>query len=1007
MLAFALPRPARSRFLLLAGTALLAHGCGGGGSGGGATTPNATPVAAITTSATSGTATLAVDFSGTLSSDSDGSITGWAWDFGDGATGSGITVQHAYTTAGNYTATLTVTDDDGASDSASIDISVTANTPPVAIVRADVVEGLAPLTVRFDGSASSDADGPLTWHWDFGNGDFADIPAPAALYDVPGQYVATLTVTDSGGTTSSTSITLYVAGSTDAFALAGNVSIGESTHVDCDTAGGGVAGCNQSPANAQALPVPVVAGGHAQHGGDAIDHYRVNLAGGETLALAVADSSPANDLDLRLYAADGTTLIAQSAQPATTPETLVAPAAGTYVVEVNAAAGSSNYVLTIGTATLGIDAPGDFVDGEYIVQFSGARIPWRLDAQGDARANEFGMDVTGNAVDAPLLMREPGGRRAARARLDNRAQERLRDFRRHPDVGWAEPNRIRRPLGIDAMDTWYPLQWNLPLARFPGAWAADTVLRGTGSVVAVIDTGILATHPDFAGRLLAGYDFISDPLNAGDGNGIDPTPTDEGGDRIGRSSFHGSHVAGIIAANTQFSATAGNSGIAGGAPLAQVMPLRVVGRYGASSYDIIQAIRYAAGLSNDSGTTPATPADVINLSIGSTGYSQAEQDAVTAARAAGVIVVAAGGNTGTDIRVYPAAYAGVVGTGAVALDRSRAPYSTSGAHIDLVAPGGNLAADLDGNGFPDGVLSTLADDSSGLVVPGYDFYQGTSMAAPHVAAAAAMMKSLLPTLTPALFDSLLASGALTRDLGAGGRDDLYGMGLLDAEKALVATGMVSATPPVAVASPARLAFGAAAAQALVVVDNGGGGTLSISGSSSDQPWLSVSAQSVDGSGLGTYRIDVDRSALVDGNYSGTLLFTTSAGNLAVPVSLSVDSAVTVPSAGALYVVVWDSQAQAFVPYPNNPPFAGGGLLFDLGDVVAGHYQVYVGTDNDNDGFICDPGEACGAWPTLDEPLRFTHARDRTDLSFSVSYVTGVGTLADDGGPSTRRGIPRR
>lgn len=994
------------RLLLLIVTALIAHGCGGGGGSGGGADSNASPMAIIHATSTSGPATLTVNFSGTSSTDSDGTITGWSWDFGDGDTATGNTVQHAYDTAGHYTVTLTVTDNDGASDSATVDISVSVNTPPVAIARADVVEGMAPLTVRFDGSGSSDVDGPLTWQWGFGNGDTADIAAPAALYDVPGQYTATLTVTDSGGATTSTTLTIYVAGSSDTFTLAGSVSIGESTHVDCDTAADGIAGCNQSPANAQSVPAPATIGGHAQHGGDASDHYRVNLAGGETLALAVADSNAANDLDLRLYAADGVTLVAQSAQPATSPETLVVPTAGTYVVEIRATAGSSNYVLTIGTATLGSNAQGEFVDGEYIVQFNGARIPWRIDAQAEARASEFGMVVSGQGAGAPMLLREPGTRRAPRAHLDEQARQRLRAFRQHPDIGWAEPNRVRRPLGVDATDTWYPLQWNLPLARFPGAWAADPLLRGTGSLVAVIDTGILATHPDFTGRLSGGYDFISDPLNAGDGNGIDADPADEGGDRIGRSTFHGSHVAGIIAANAQFIATAGNTGIAGGAPRAMVMPLRVVGRYGATSYDIIQAIRYAAGLANDSGTTPATPADVINLSIGSTGYSQAEQDAIAAARAAGVIVVAAGGNTGTDIPVYPAAYAGVVGTGAVALDRSRAPYSTTGAHIDIVAPGGNLAADLDGNGFPDGVLSTLADDSSGVVVAGYDFYQGTSMAAPHVAAAAAMMKALLPTLTPALFDSLLAAGALSRDLGAAGRDEIYGMGLLDAEKALVATGMVAATPPVAVATPTRLALGATTAQALVVIDNGGGGTLAVSGSSSDRPWLSVSEQSVDGNGLGSYRIDVDRGALVEGTYAGSLQFTTSAGTLIVPVSMSVDAAVTVPAAGTLYVVVWDPQAQQFAPYTNNPPF-GAGLAFNLGDVAAGQYQLYVGTDNDNDGFICDPGEACGAWPTLAEPLRFAHARDRTDLSLGVGYVTGLSTLASDGGPGTRHGIPRR
>ncbi len=951
---------------------------------------NTPPLAVLNANTVAGFAPLTVQFDGSASTDADGTIVSWQWAFGDGSTGSGSTLQHIYATAGTYTATLTVTDDHGGTAVATTNITATLNTPPLAVLNANTVEGFAPLTVQFNGNASTDADGPIAGYlWNFGNGDSAAIAAATALYSSAGQYTAQLTVTDGGGVTASATTTVYVATTADSFTLAGALSVPDTLFADCDTAGGGIPGCNQSVANAQPLPAPAIVGGYAALASDASDYFSVALAGGETISLFVADSSPTNNIDLKLYDASGTTLVVQSANTNTARESLGVPAAGNYIVQVESVAGSSNYVLSIGTATA--STAGEFVDGEFIAHFTQLRVPWRIDAQREARSAELDLEVIGGNADTPMLLRDRTRPRTLQRSLDKHAQATLARLRTHPDVAWVEPNRVRNSLGINATDTYYPLQWNLPLAHFPGAWEIDA-LHGSGAVVAVIDTGILATHPDLAGRITTGYDFISDPANANDGDGIDTDPADPGGDGIGRSTFHGSHVAGIIAANAQFVASAGNTGIAGAAPGAQVMPLRVIGRYGGTSYDIVQAIRYAAGLSNDSNTLPAAPADVINLSIGATGYSQAEQDAVTAARAAGVIVVAAGGNTGTNISIYPAAYVGATGVGAVTLDQRRAAYSTLGAHIDIAAPGGDNSADLDGNGFPDGILGTLADDSSGVLIAGYDFYQGTSMAAPHVAAVAALMKALSPTLTPAAFDSLLAAGDLTRDLGAGGRDDEYGMGLLDAEKALVATGLVSATPAAPVASPARVSLGATATQALVVVDNGGGGAMQVTSLSDDQPWLTVSTANIDPlTGLGSYLISVDRNTLANGIYTGTITFTTTAGALTVPVTLVVDASIPAATAGTLYVIVWDPVAQQTVT--GSAGLAGSSTSFDLGSVIAGNYQVYAGTDNDNDGFICDPGEACGAWLTLDEPKLFPHVRNRTDLSFSIGYSTTLSTLS--------------
>lgn len=1014
-------------------------GCGGGGGSGTVVDDgddvlpaNILPAAVFTATPENGTAPLDVDFDGNTSFDADGTIALWSWTFGDGSTGTGPVVQHTYASAGTYTATLTVTDDRGGTGTASLDITVDSATPPpppppanalpVAVIQASTLEGLLTgvppqLTVTFDGRTSYDTDGAIAgYRWDFDNDGIpdSDVAAPAWIFDASGQHEVSLTVIDDDGGNASTSVTVYAAAPGDVFAIAGTVGIPDTVFADCDTADsisrGTIAGCNQGFDDAQSLPAPAIVGGHASVADDADDYFAVSLAGGETLSLSVAASNASNDLDLRLYDA-GRNLVDESAQPDAEQESLVAPAAGNYFIRVTAAVGASNYVLSIGTATTSLHSGADeeVIDNEFIIHFAALRIPWRHDAQAEARTAELGLAIVAGNGDRPMLARDTSRPGKVRRGQDPAMQSTLRRLRQAADVALAEPNRVRRTLDIDATDTYYPMQWNLGLSRFPAAWEMDTVNRGDGSIVAVIDTGILEDHPDLAGQLVAGHDFVSDPANANDGDGADTDPADPGGDSLGgRSIFHGTHIAGIIAARTRFTPADGsNTGMAGAAPLAKVMPVRAIGRHGGTSYDIIQAIRYAAGLENDSGTVPATPADVINLSIGSTGYSQAEQDAVSAARAAGVIVVAAGGNTGTNTTIFPAGYAGVVGVGAVALDRSRAPYSTIGTHIDLVAPGGNLAADLDGNGIPDGILGTLANDRDGSLVYGYDFYQGTSMAAPHVAAAAAMMRSLLPGLTPANFDSLLAAGELTRDLGATGRDDEYGMGLLDAGKALLATGTVSATPATPVASPSRLSLGATATQALVVIDNGGGGTLTVTGQVTDQPWLAVTPQSVDANGLGSYRIDIDRNGLADGNYSGTVNFNTDAGALAVPVSMIVDATVPASAAGTLYVVVWDPVARQAVPFANNPPFAPDAPSFDLGSVDAGNYQIYIGTDNDNDGAICDPGEACGAWPSLNEPWTFAHVRDRTDIGFTVGYAASLGTLSTGVVTIPPEGIPRR
>ncbi|MEV7452661.1 S8 family serine peptidase [Streptomyces nigra] len=357
-------------------------------------------------------------------------------------------------------------------------------------------------------------------------------------------------------------------------------------------------------------------------------------------------------------------------------------------------------------------------------------------------------------------------------------------YQADPQVAYVVPDRLNKPQATPN-DTEYAKQWDLfettAGMRVPGAWDVAT---GTGVTVAVIDTGYVS-HSDLAANIVAGYDFISDATVANDGNGRDSNPADPGdwtaanecqsGDPAYGSSWHGTHVAGTIAAVTNNS-----KGVAGIAYGAKVSPLRVLGKCGGYDSDIIDAITWASGGTVSGVPANANVAKVINMSLGGGGScTTATQSAINAAVSRGTTVVVAAGNSNANAANYsPASCANVISVAAADRQGNRSYYSNYGTVVDIAAPGGETNSVT-----ADGILSTLNSGAQGPSGENYAYYQGTSMAAPHIAGLAALMKSANASLTPAQIESAIKTNARTLPGTCSGG---CGAGLADATKTVQA-----------------------------------------------------------------------------------------------------------------------------------------------------------------------------------------------------------------------------
>ncbi len=389
----------------------------------------------------------------------------------------------------------------------------------------------------------------------------------------------------------------------------------------------------------------------------------------------------------------------------------------------------------------------------------------------------------------------------------------IRRLRLHPEVLHVEADERQR-IQTTPNDTSFALQTHLGAPssyasglNMPLAWNRTT---GTAVVVAVLDTGVRLNHPDLVGKMLPGYDFVSEVNYANDGNGRDSDASDPGdwvtsaetktalfaSCDVAASSWHGTFIAGQIAA-----ATNNGAGIAGVNWNAKILPIRVSGKCGALLSDILDAMRWAAGLAVAGVPNNPNPARVINLSFGgSQPCSAAYQDVINEVTNAGTLVVVAAGNSygvGDTMQLKrPADCQRVLAVGAVQRDGAKTNYSYVGANMGLMAPGGSQGA---------GLYSTL---NSGLSVPvtdGYGTKIGTSFSAPLAAGVASLMLAANPSLTPALlisrlkastrphaFSSFLPSCSSVLTSACNCTTALCGAGMLDALEALSLASTASA-----------------------------------------------------------------------------------------------------------------------------------------------------------------------------------------------------------------------
>ncbi len=758
---------------------------------------------------------------------------------------------------------------------------------------------------------------------------------------------------------------------------------------------------NDTIQSAQTIQIPSAVAGYMMEEIDTRDMFRVRLPTRNAktrISLVIADSGA--DFDLHL--ADDSGTVVGEALGLTELEAVETTRSGWHIVVVSAVKGESNYSLVISaqliddgemTSSYTVSTDGTFEPDQLVVDTRDSMDEFKSDALVQdfklsfAQKTSYGssiMYLNSDHVRNLQDLSHPYLEQFEYSSFNQLKRGALLYLRKEltadEDVVVAELNYLVSSH-IEPNDPFFEHQWHYEAIHLPDAW--DYTTGDDDIVVAVIDTGILPFHPDIAPRLLresgriAGYDFISDASISNDGDGRDDDPSDPGDAEFSwdDDSFHGTHVGGTVAM-----ASDNAQGGAGVSWQGKLLTVRVLGKGGSGTYvDLAEGIRYSAGLRNDAGVLPPKRADVINLSLGVPNefclptnqppsyVRRAYEDAIDA----GSIVIKSAGNDDCSYPSPDSYIEDIVVVGATNYANERAWYSNYGPAIDVVAPGGDRA-DLNADGFGDGVLSTLGEKIGNRFRYTYERYIGTSMAAPHMAGVVSLMRAVNPELTPDDLNRLLnnthrhpSAAPITTDIGARGRDSEFGNGLINAYRAVqVARAIAGESPtlptePKLALSPRHLSFGPITETLRVNIENIGFGTLEVTEIEADVDWIIVQNQDP------TLIFTADRFGLDEGTHLGNIRVVSNGGIENISVSLQAQTENTAADVGTVYVQILDAANGERRGWATAT--VRGGYTFQIPVVDGGRYRVIAGTDRDGDGNICDTGEACGQWPLTDSP----------------------------------------
>ena len=831
-----------------------------------------------------------------------------------------------------------------------------------------------------------------------------------------GDYSFGLQCSGSGGSSASSSVSLKLI--EPLYNLSGKVQVAYNSFTDSDVPNSEYTSTSNGATDvAQDLSLPSQLVGYVSQDTDEWDVYKVNASKNQGVAIEIVDfhrDDPSKN-NLNLVVTDLDNKIVQYSVSVNSYEYLVMPE-GEYFIAIHAFSGASKYVLSIGTrfsksySTSVFSSKYDYQDDKLLIQKNELlSLAQEASREQSELLDQLGFDYKNDNssyihsekseyLDPRKVFKKFG--------LFNDSSQMSRSLRaQNPEVVSQAEKRHFLAL-LNAKTPQYTILPNVSVSgsafstdqEYYKQWHhvatnLDDALNSIGQttkdiVVAVVDSGrpsknsaayndISFTNDEmdfltgFAGL---GKSYLGGNDADGSDGGIDNDATDDLIVSETRYTSHGTHVASTIAAKNNGSYINGMA--------VKVMPVRVIpnGPFSGSLNDILQGLKYAAGLSNDSLLLPSKRADIINASLGIKGGGGSEYcEYIKPIVDTGVIFVAASGNDasgGFSVSSWPANCPGVISVGAHDIGFNRAPYSNFNSSVDISAPGGdNNSGDRNGDGEKDGVYAWINAIQRAPL-------DGTSMAAPQVAGAIGLMMSIKPNLTYDDVSSMLASGLMTRDLGPTGRDDSFGHGALDIAKAISSldTFDSSASKTFGSLTQSTYDFGTDKESINMTLVKYGSSDIKVTRLACDNcDGLSYGTTSNE-EGFGEYTIALDRAVYENGTYHNAIYFVYDNGTYSrAYITYNVGPEPPIGSIEVAYIGLRDSSGE-FITY-QKLDLTLGTADFSFIDLKEGPYDIVIATDIDGDDSWCTSGEFCRFFPF-----------DTSFGAFTLTADTDIGTL---------------